>query len=137
MFFHFDYSQYLSTSIVYVDLIGDLTDKKEFTLFTNQWLALYTLKKPFIFVFRTAQINYVNPLFCFDMAMFIYTLKQQTIQYLKKSIFIIQNEYIRKLLSYIFYLQSPISDIYMIEKEDTLASILKDETNDFIIHITP
>ena len=137
MFFHFDYSQYLSTSIVYVDLIGDLMDKKEFALFTNQWLALYTLKKPFIFVFRTAQINYVNFLFCFDMAMFIYTLKQQPVQYLKKSIFIIQNEYIRKLLSYIFYLQSPVSDIYIIEKEDTLSSILNDELNDEIVHITP
>ena len=137
MFFHFDYSQYLSTSIVYVDLIGDLTDKKEFKLFTNQWLALYTLKKPFIFVFRTAQINYVNFLFCFDMAMFIYTLKQQPIQYLKKSIFIIQNEYIRKLLSYIFYLQSPVSDIYIIEKEDLLSSILNGEPNDEIVHITP
>ena len=137
MFFHFDYSQYLSTSIVYVDLIGDLTDKKEFTLFTNQWLALYTLKKPFIFVFRTSQINYVHFLFCIDMAMFIYTLKQQPVQYLKKSIFIIQNEYIRKLLSYIFYLQSPVSDIYIIEKEDTLSSILNNEPNDEIVHITP
>lgn len=137
MFFHFDYSQYPSTSIVYVDLIGDLTDKKEFKLFTNQWLALYRLKKPFVFVFRTAQINYVNFLFCFDMAMFIYTLKQQPVQYLKKSIFIIQNEYIRKLLSYIFYLQSPVSDIYIIEKEDTLSSILNNDPNDEIVHITP
>ncbi len=137
MFFHFDYSQYSSTSIVYVDLIGDLTDKKEFILFTNQWLALYTLKNPFIFVFRTAQINYVNFLFCIDMAMFIYTLKQQPVQYLKKSIFIIQNEYIRKLLSYIFYLQSPVSDIYIIEKEDTLSSILNNEINNETIHITP
>jgi hypothetical protein len=137
MFFNFDYSHYLSTSIIYVDLIGDLSKEKDFKLFTDNWLSLYSLKTEFIFVFRTNKIQTIHPIFCIKMAMFIYTLKQQPIHYLKKSIFIIQNEYIRKLLYYIFYLQSPVSDIYIIETEDMLTPVLKNEIHDNVIHITP
>ena len=137
MFFQFDYSKYNTDSIVYVNLVGTLEHDQDFKLLTDHWLALYKLKKQFIFVFMTEHIEFVHFKFCFKMAMFIYTLKQLPVHYLNKSIFIIKQNYIRNLLYYIFYLQSPISDIYIIEKKDTLQSVLNNELDESIIYISP
>ena len=137
MFFYFDYSKLKTKSIVYVDLIGNLNDRLEFQSFTNQWLDLYKLKTDFIFIFNTDKVEFVHPKFCLYMALFIYRLKQQANHYLKMSIFIIKNEYIKQLLYYIFYLQSPISDIYITSDISNINNILDNKLNDEIIHITP
>ena len=137
MFFNFDYSNLKTKSIIYVDLIGNLTDNDEFKSFTDQWLDLYKLKTKFIFIFNTDKIEYVHPKFCLTMSMFIYKLKKRETQYLNMSIFIIKNEYIKKLLYYILFLQSPISDIYITSDISKINNILNKNLDDEIKHITP
>ena len=137
MFFNFDYSNLKTKSIIYVDLIGNLTDNDEFKSFTDQWLDLYKLKTKFIFIFNTDKIEYVHPKFCLTMSMFKYKLKKRETQYLNMSIFIIKNEYIKKLLYYILFLQSPISDIYITSDISKINNILNKNLDDEIKHITP
>ena len=137
MFFNFDYSNLKTKSIIYVDLIGNLTDNDEFKSFTDQWLDLYKLKTKFTFIFNTDKVEYVHPKFCLTMSMFIYKLKKKETQYLNMSIFIIKNEYIKKLLYYILFLQSPISDIYITSDISKINNILNKNLDDEIKHITP
>lgn len=137
MFFNFDYSNLKTKSIIYVDLIGNLTDNDEFKSFTDQWLDLYKLKTKFIFIFNTDKVEYVHPKFCLTMSMFIYKLKKKETQYLNMSIFIIKNEYIKKLLYYILFLQSPISDIYITSDISKINNILNKKLDDEIKHIIP
>ena len=137
MFFNFDYSNLKTKSIIYVDLIGNLTDNDEFKSFTDQWLDLYKLKTKFTFIFNTDKVEYVHPKFCLTMSMFIYKLKKRETQYLNMSIFIIKNEYIKKLLYYILFLQSPISDIYITSDISKINNILNKKLDDEIKHITP
>ncbi len=137
MFFNFDYSNLKTKSIIYVDLIGNLTDNDEFKSFTDQWLDLYKLKTKFIFIFNTDKVEYVHPKFCLTMSMFIYKLKKRETQYLNMSIFIIKNEYIKKLLYYILFLQSPISDIYITSDISKINNILNEKLDDEIKHIIP
>ena len=89
MFFNFDYSNLKTKSIIYVDLIGNLTDNDEFKSFTDQWLDLYNLKTKFTFIFNTDKVEYVHPKFCLTMSMFIYKLKKRETQYLNMSILFI------------------------------------------------
>ena len=137
MFFNFDYSNLKTKSIIYVDLIGNLTDNDEFKSFTDQWLDLYKLKTKFTFIFNTDKVEYVHPKICLTMSMFIYKLKKKETQYLNMSIFIIKNEYIKKLLYYILFLQSPISDIYITSDISKINNILNKNLDDEIKHITP
>ena len=64
------------------------------------------------------------------MSEFIYKLKKKPIQYLQKSIIIVNNSFIQSLLDLIFFIQSPVAPVYIIEKSDNVQKILDNNLND-------
>ncbi len=113
MFANFDYSTF---PLVLVDLSGTINNDKQFTHFTESWLKLYENMKEFEFVFDTQNMSsvFINPKYCFYVALFIRSLKKRKIQYLKKSKIYVYNKYIFKLLKIIFYIEKPVAPVELI-----------------------
>ena len=76
---------------------------------------MYNQKQNFIFIFDTTNVGFVNPIYCFKMAMFIHNLKQRKVQYLQKSNIIVSSDIVEKLLELIFFLQKPVAPVYILK----------------------
>ena len=64
------------------------------------------------------------------MSAFIYRLKKEPIQYLQKSIIIVNNSFIQSLLDLIFFIQSPVAPVYIIKDINYVQKILDNSLND-------
>jgi|TARA_Y100000816_G_scaffold16274_1_gene10698 hypothetical protein len=111
MFANYNYNDF---PIVKVDLSGNIENNEDFLNFTNQWLQLYNKKQEFEFIFDTYNCGLINPKYCLYTALFIKKIKQEKIQYLKKSIIYVYNKYIFHLLKIIFYIEKPVAPIDII-----------------------
>tara|TARA_B100000963_G_scaffold143019_1_gene124514 strand:+ start:1732 stop:2115 length:384 start_codon:yes stop_codon:yes gene_type:complete len=111
MFANYNYNDF---PIVKVDLSGNIENNEDFLNFTNQWLQLYNKKQEFEFIFDTYKCGLINPKYCLYTALFIKKIKQEKIQYLKKSIIYVYNKYIFHLLKIIFYIEKPVAPIDII-----------------------
>ena len=115
--------------IIKIKLIGDINDN-DLNNFLDEWRNLYKLNKYFIMIFYLDEINIPKLSYCYKMSLFINELRGEPPN-LRKSIFIINNKIILRLLYFIFYLQSPISDIYIIDDDKYIDNILNNNlTND-------
>ena len=97
--------------IVEVNMKGTIKDDEEFQTFLNEWLDLYEKKRDFVFIFDTREVGWVSPRYALKMANFITELKKRDIQYLKRSSIIVDSLWIKFLLQFIFYIESPISPV--------------------------
>ena len=95
----------------------------EFNNFLSQWENLYNYKKHFIMIFYTKNIESPSIQQCFQISSFIKKIKNKYPPYLNKSIFIIHNYIIEKLLYFIFFIQKPISNIYIIKNYNSNINI--------------
>ena len=127
MFVKFNYDNFPN---IYVTL-GKLNSIEEFNILTNEWLELYEQKIPFTFIFDSSNLEVYNIKYSFKMSAFIYRLKKEPIQYLQKSIIIVNNSFIQSLLDLIFFIQSPVAPVYIIKDPNNVQKIL-DENFDSI-----
>ena len=118
MWAEYDHSKF---PIVKVQMRGIIKDDTEFEQFLTQWKNLYKDKEDFIFIFDTSKVGWVNPKYALKMAYFISTLKKEPVQYLKRSIIIISNIWVRTLLCVIFALQSPVCPIDYYTDSNTIS----------------
>jgi hypothetical protein len=123
MFVTFNYDNF---PLVYV-IFGKLNSTEEFDIFINKWLDLYRKKEEFTFIFDTSNLEVYNIKYSFKMSAFIYRLKKEPKQYLKKSIIIVKNNFIQYLLDLIFFIQSPVAPVYIIKNELNINKILNNE----------
>ncbi len=101
-------------STIYVTITDADSDiKNDFDNFSIIWKKFYVEKKYFSFRIDTSYLTRPNILYCYKMAMLIREFKEYSIQYLKYSIMIIPNPYIRYLLNMIMKIQKPIATIYV------------------------
>ena len=122
MFAEYNYDNF---PYVRVKFNKTIENSEDFDKFLAGWIELYNQKQKFIFIFDTTNVGFVNPIYCFKMAMFIHNLKQREIQYLQKSYIIVNSKLVQNLLEIIFFLQKPVAPVYLItEKEDNIQ-ILK------------
>ena len=126
MFVKFNYDNFPN---IYVTL-GKLNSIEEFNILTNEWLKLYEQKIPFTFIFDSTNLEVYNLKYSFKMSEFIYKLKKKPIQYLQKSIIIVNNSFIQSLLDLIFFIQSPVAPVYIIRDSDNVQKILDNNLND-------
>tara|TARA_Y100000287_G_C14050721_1_gene271062 strand:+ start:44 stop:481 length:438 start_codon:yes stop_codon:yes gene_type:complete len=105
----FDDSEY---PLIRVKLKGKIKNNVDFCNFTTTWESYNSRRTEYIFVFDSREVGYVNMKYAFKMASFIKDLKRKE-QYLKSSIIIVENKYLRFLLNLIFKLQKPVADVYM------------------------
>jgi hypothetical protein len=126
MFVKFNYDNFPN---IYVTL-GKLNSIEEFNILTNEWLELYEQKIPFTFIFDSSNLEVYNIKYSFKMSAFIYRLKKEPIQYLQKSIIIVNNSFIQSLLDLIFFIQSPVAPVYIIKDINYVQKILDNSLND-------
>ena len=100
---------------------GNKIDKEEdFLLFLEKWVDLYHKKNDFSFVLDTREIGISNISYAFKLKKFIKKMKELPEQYLKWTIIIVSNKFIRQVMNMIFMVQKPIAKvfIYNINNED-------------------
>ena len=120
--------------IIRVNFFNNLNDN-QFNNFLSQWENLYNHKKNFIMIFYTQNLDSPSIQQCFQISSFIKKIKNNYPPYLNKSIFIIQNYIIEKLLYFIFFIQKPISNIYIIKNYNSNINI-EYEINNVINNIS-
>lgn len=122
MFAEYNYYNFPYVKVKFNKNIENDTDFKNFLL---KWIQLYNQKEKFIFIFDTTNVGFVNPKYCFQMALFIRNLKMKKVQYLKKSYIIVNSKIVRNLLELIFIVQKPLAPVYLIKEKEYVIQILK------------
>ena len=113
----------INNNLIDVSISNDVSDiKSDFNYFSETWRQFYLDKHFFIFRIDTTYLTSPDIKYCYKLAMLIREFKNNDIQYLKYSIMIIPNSYIRYLLSIIMKIQPPVATIYV--TKNTLLSSL-------------
>ena len=126
MFVKFNYDNFPNVYVTF----GKLNSNEEFNKLTNEWLRLYEQKIPFTFIFDSSNLEVYNIKYSFKMSAFIKRLKRQPVQYLQRSIIIVNNSFIQSLLDLIFFIQSPVAPVYIIRDPNNVQKILDNNLND-------
>ena len=126
MFVKFNYDNFPNVHVTF----GKLNSNEDFNILTNEWLKLYEQKIPFTFIFDSSNLEVYNIKYSLKMSAFIYRLKKEPIQYLQKSIIIVNNSFIQSLLDLIFFIQSPVAPVYIIKDPNNVQKILDDYLDD-------
>ena len=108
MFAEYDYSQ---APLIQVTFGKSIQNEEDVNDFLKKWLELYAIKQNFIFLFDTR--NMENPPFKYAMriALFMKQLRKQPIHYLQKSLILVNSDFIRRILDFIFMIQPPIAPV--------------------------
>jgi len=129
--------------IVFVKFSENINSENDFDQFLNEWLILYHNRKDFSFIFDTRNMKNINIKYAIKMTLFIKNLRKEPYHYLQKSLILLNNKHIKRLLDFIFTLQSPVAPVYLwkIENENkeylinTLNNIDKTNLKDDMIYI--
>jgi len=104
-------------------LIHGIPQNNEFDEFLQNWLQLYNRQEPFLFLFDIRDLGDISIKYCFKMSLFIRSIRKQNPQYLQKSVILINNNKVKRLLDLIFTLQSPVADVFIINTEENIDDI--------------
>ena len=105
--------------VVRVKMKGVIRNDKDFTDFINEWLKLYERNEEFVFYFDTRDVGWVNAKYAYRMSKFISNLKRRNSkEYLQRSYIVYNSWYIKSLLNFIFFLQSPVAPVEMITEKE-------------------
>ena len=121
MFASIDKSNFPVVRVTFSDDI----DETSFNDFLNEWRQLYREKKDFSFIFDTINMGFPPISYCYLMIQFLQSMKSQKKHYLKNSTIIVPNDYLIYLLNVIFMVESPISDVTVINSEGVLLNKYK------------
>lgn len=141
MFAHYNYENF---PIVFVSFSESINSETEFDQFLNEWLILYHNRRDYSFIFDTRNMKNISPKYAIKMTLFIKNLRKQPYHYLQKSLILVNDKSIRRLLDFVFTLQSPVAPVYLwqidseYDKEyliNTLNTINRLELKDDMIYI--
>ena len=114
MFSVFDRSSF---PLVKVVISGVPTDE-DFDELLRQWLELYDEMNDFTFLFDIRDLGNVGIRYCVKMTAFIYKLRKKEYQYLQKSVIVLNDNRIQRLVDFIFAIQSPVADVFILTNEN-------------------
>lgn len=106
--------------IVKVNFTDKTQIEEEFNYLLDEWQQFYSDKIPFYFVFDTRNVSSLNIKYAYKMSNFIKQLKKKEHQYLKGTIIIVKNQYVRFLLNIVFSITRPVADVYLFSKHSDL-----------------
>jgi len=124
MFANYDFSLFPK---VIINFSENIENNEDFDAFLNQWLQLYDQKKDFSFIFNTTQVGFPPIKYCYKMSRFIRKLHQRDYHYLKKSVIMVKNKNVMRLLNIIFFIQPPVAPVYL--TDSSFEDILNDKIN--------
>jgi len=129
--------------LVKVTIIG-IPSNNDFDLFLEEWLRLYEENRDFMFLFDIRDLGDVPLKFCVKMSMFIYRLRKRPYQYLQKSMILLNNNNVKRLLDFIFVLQPPVAPVYLYNTDQSsedlkelAQNITRESLTDNIVYIKP
>jgi len=106
--------------IINVKMTGVPNNDKDFQDFLTTWDS-YNYNRnnqPYIFIFDTTEVGFINMKYSFRMSSFIKNLKASEHQYLRSSIIIANGMWSKFLLKIIFWTQRPVAPVYLTEITD-------------------
>ena len=110
MFAHYNYDNF---PIVFVSFSENINSEIEFDQFLNEWLILYHNRQDFSFIFDTRNMKNISIKYAIKMTLFIKSLRKESYHYLQKSLIIVNDKNIKRLLDFVFTLQSPVAPVYL------------------------
>ena len=106
--------------IINVKMTGVPRDDEDFQNFLTQWDS-YNYNRnnqPYIFVFDTTEVGFVNIKYSFRMSSFIKQLKASENQYLRGSVIVTGGVWSKFLLKVIFWTQRPVAPVYLTDSNN-------------------
>ena len=143
MFAEYNHDHY---PIVFVNFSESIESEDEFDQFLNEWLLLYHSQRDFSFIFDTRNMKNISIKYAIKMTLFIKELRKENYHYLQKSLILVNNKSIKRLLDFVFTLQSPVAPVYLWLNDDdisdsslikTLNSINRLDLREDMIYIKP
>ena len=143
MFAEYNHDHY---PIVFVNFSESIESEDEFDQFLNEWLLLYHSQGDFSFIFDTRNMKNISLKYAIKMTLFIKNLRKENYHYLQKSLILVNNKSIKRLLDFVFTLQSPVAPVYIWLNDDdisdsslieTLNTINRLDLRDDMIYIKP
>lgn len=120
MFYEYDKSSF---PLVKVNIVGIPTNE-EFDNFLREWLQLYEEQNDFSFLFDIRELGNVSLKYCVKMSLFIYKLRKKEYQYLQKSVIILNDNRVKRLVDFIFAIQPPVADVFILMNQtDSLKDL--------------
>ena len=146
MFANYNYDNF---PVVFVSFSESINSENEFDQFLNEWLILYHNRQDFSYIFDTRNMKNISIKYAIKMTLFIKNLRKQPYHYLQKSLILVNDKHIKRLLDFVFTLQSPVAPVYLwhinsdqineeYDKEyliDTLNTINRLDLKDNMIYI--
>lgn len=143
MFANYNYDNF---PVVFVNFSENINSEIEFDQFLNEWLILYHNRRDFSFIFDTRNMKNISPKYAIKMTLFIKSLRKEPYHYLQKSLILVNDKHIKRLLDFVFTLQSPVAPVYLWLSEnnseqnkeyliDTLNTINRLDLKDNMIYI--
>lgn len=105
---------------VNIKMLGVPENDEDFQNFITTWDS-YNLQRnhvPYIFIFDTTEVGFVNIKYAFRMSSFIKQLKTSEHQYLRGSIIVTGGVWSRFLLKIIFWTQRPVAPVYLTDNNN-------------------
>ena len=110
MFANYNYDNF---PVVFVNFSENINSETEFDQFLNEWLLLYHNRRYFSFIFDTRNMKNISIKYAIKMTLFIKNLRKQPYHYLQKSLILVNDKHIKRLLDFVFTLQSPVAPVYL------------------------
>ena len=110
MFAEYNYDNF---PIVFVTFSENINSEIEFDQFLNGWLNLYHNQRDFSYIFDTRNMKNIPIKYAIKMTLFIKNLRKQPYHYLQKSLILVNDKHIKRLLDFVFTLQSPVAPVYL------------------------
>ena len=99
---------------------------KEFNKIFEKWEDMYNEKKDFIFIIDTSKISSLKLSYAYNMAKFIKKMKKEhEYHYLKKTMIVMNNNFILNIIKILLSLTTPISEMYLIKSNENNINFVK------------
>lgn len=110
MFANYNYDNF---PVIFVSFSESINSETDFDQFLNEWLILYHNRQDFSYIFDTRNMKNISPKYAIKMTLFIKSLRKEPYHYLKKSLILVNDKHIKRLLDFVFTLQSPVAPVYL------------------------
>ena len=110
MFAKYNYDNF---PVVFVTFSENINSETEFDQFLNEWLILYHNRRDFSYIFDTRNMKNISIKYAIKMTLFIKNLRKEPYHYLQKSLILVNDKHIKRLLDFVFTLQSPVAPVYL------------------------
>ena len=115
MFANYNYDNF---PVIFVEFSENINSENEFDQFLNEWLILYHNRRDFSYIFDTRNMKNISIKYAIKMTLFIKNLRKEPYHYLQKSLILVNDKSIKRLLDFVFTLQSPVAPVYLWHNEN-------------------